>query len=130
MQDAEPDCRSDIFSLGTVLWELLAGRRLFSGDNELQTMYRVSQAAIPSLTAEREDVPLSLDSVIAKSLARDPDRRHQSAIELLEDLYEVRKTLGPPVTTSELADQMSRWFPGEERRRRTAAARFLSDRAA
>ena len=128
--DAEPDCRSDIFSLGTVLWELLSGRRLFSGDNELQTMYRVSQAAIPSLNAEREEVPVSLDYVIAKSLARNPDRRYQSALELLEDLYKVRKSLGPPVTTHELADQMTRWFPGEERRRRTAAARFVEERAA
>jgi serine/threonine-protein kinase len=122
LQDGAPDRRSDLFSLGTVLWELLAGRRLFSGENELQTMYRVSQAEIPSLAAERADIPESLDKIIAKSLERDPDARYQTAMELYRALHLVRRSLGPAVSKSELASFLSRWFPADERRERTRAA--------
>lgn len=111
LTDSEPDRRSDIFSLGTVLWELLVGRRLFSGDNDLQTMYRVSQAEIPPLAEERSDIPAALDAVVRKALCREPGGRYQTALELFEALDSVRGVLGPPVTTIELSRLMSEWFP-------------------
>ena len=62
------------------------------------------------------------EHAIAKALARDPAERYQDAIELFEALDGVRKTLGPAVTTHELARLMEEWFPGEEMRQRARAA--------
>ena len=119
--DVEPDRRSDIFSLGTVLWELLAGRSLFGGGNDLQTMYRVSQAPIPRLDEERDGVPAVLADVVDRALERDRDQRYGSAIELFEALDTAREALGPPVTSQKLAHEMARLFPGVQRHKRATA---------
>ena len=57
---SEPDRRSDVFALGIVLWEMLAGQPLFAGDNPLQCLYRVSSSPVPPLPDLRQDVPPGL----------------------------------------------------------------------
>jgi eukaryotic-like serine/threonine-protein kinase len=78
----EVDARADIFAVGTILWEMLSGRRLFLGDTDFATVKLVQQAAAPPLSKVNSNVPPSLDEIVAKALARDPAQRFQTAREL------------------------------------------------
>lgn len=71
--------RSDVFTLGVVLWELLAGRRLFEGDDTIETTKRNAAAEVPSL---RPRISTELDAVIRKALARPPEERIKTMAEL------------------------------------------------
>ncbi len=75
------DARADIFALGIVLWEMIAGRRLFLGETDYQTVKLVQQANVPSLMRLNPDVDADLEAVIMKALTRDPRDRYQSARE-------------------------------------------------
>ncbi len=76
------DARTDIFALGIVLWEMLAGRRLFLGETDYQTVKLVQQANIPSLARLNPEVDSELEQVIQKALTRDPNDRYQTAREM------------------------------------------------
>lgn len=73
------DGRSDLFAVGIVLWELLAGRSLFSGSTTQETLARVLFAPVPSVRTLRADVPDDLDAVVTRLLARDKTERYASA---------------------------------------------------
>ncbi len=75
------DHRADIFALGIVLWEMLAGRRLFLGETDYQTVKLVQQAQVPSLNQLNEEVDAEFEALLGKALARDPRERYQSAAE-------------------------------------------------
>jgi serine/threonine-protein kinase len=75
------DRRVDIFAAASLLWELLAGTRLFQGDDDYHTMGLVMRAEIPPLAPHRPEVPPALEAVIRKALARDPDQRYATAEE-------------------------------------------------
>lgn len=81
---AEPTPRSDVWSLGVVLWELLAGRRLFRRDTEADTARAVLSSPIPPIESLRSDFPLALGVAIHRAIERDPERRWPSA-KALED---------------------------------------------
>jgi serine/threonine protein kinase len=76
------DARADIFALGVVLWEMIAGRRLFLGETDYRTVELVQQANIPSLRQLNPEVDADLEEVLLKSLTRDPRERFSSAREL------------------------------------------------
>lgn len=73
------DRRSDIFALGIVLWEMLAGRRLFKRESELETLQAIVEAQVPSLRDLRDDVPRPVERVVTTALARDREHRHPTA---------------------------------------------------
>jgi TolB-like protein/predicted Ser/Thr protein kinase len=87
------DARSEVFSFGVVLYELLAGRRPFDGTTALETMHAVVHAAPPPLGA---DVPEALRDIAAKAMEKEPQRRYQSMRELAADLR--RACAAGPVT--------------------------------
>src|SRR3984885_8582751 len=64
----EVDARTDIFAVGIILWELLAGQRLFLGDTDFQTVKKVQAAAVPSISTINGQGPQELEKIIAKSL--------------------------------------------------------------
>lgn len=76
------DARADIFALGIVLWEMIAGRRLFLGETDYQTVKLVQQANVPSLMRLNPEVDADLEAIVMKALARDPQDRYQTAREL------------------------------------------------
>lgn len=71
------DRRVDVFAAGVLLWEMLAGRRLFRGEHEADTLRRVLFDAPAALTSP--SVPAALDAVLQMALAKDPERRFQTA---------------------------------------------------
>jgi serine/threonine-protein kinase len=75
------DARADVFAMGIVLWEMLAGRRLFLGETDFQTVKLVQQAAVPSITKLNPELDGAFEEVLGKALARDPRDRYQSARE-------------------------------------------------
>ncbi|HVZ73111.1 MAG TPA: serine/threonine-protein kinase [Polyangia bacterium] len=79
VRNAELDGRSDVFSLGVVLWEMLVGQRLFAGESEFQTLRNVLTMPVPPPSERREGVPRVLDAVVARALARERDERFPSA---------------------------------------------------
>jgi serine/threonine-protein kinase len=98
------DHRTDIFAVGIILWELLAGRRLFLGDTDFATVKQVQQSIVPSLRQMRNDVPEELDRIIARSLAKDPNQRYGSARDLGRDLTSFLYHYGKPVSAFDISE--------------------------
>ncbi len=76
------DARADLFSLGVVLWEALAGRRLFLADTDYATVKNVQKTEVPALHGLRPGVDTELDALLQKMLARDREVRFQTAREI------------------------------------------------
>lgn len=98
------DHRADIFSLGIVLWELLANRRLFLGANEMETAEMVQKAEVPSLKLLNEEVPEELDRLVAKALARDPRKRYPTARDMGDALMGFLFAKNMKVSSYDLAE--------------------------
>ena len=73
------DARADVFAMGVVLWEMLAGRRLFLGETDYQTVKLVQQTNVPSLSRLNPEVDAEFEGILGKSLTSNPDERYQSA---------------------------------------------------
>ena len=82
---ADVDGRADVFALGVTMWEMLAGRRLFAGKNDLETLRNVLQRPVPPPSSVRPEIPPALDRIVLRALERTRERRYQSADELARD---------------------------------------------
>ncbi|HEX9392528.1 MAG TPA: serine/threonine-protein kinase [Usitatibacteraceae bacterium] len=87
------DHRTDIFSLGVVLYETLTGTPPFDGDNVNAIMYATVNHPPPPPSSANADVPTMLDLIVAKALAKTIDERYQSMREFAQDLNEVKRQL-------------------------------------
>jgi serine/threonine-protein kinase len=88
------DRRSDLFTMGIVLWEVLAGRSLFQADNEAVTLSRVVSGPIPAVRSYVPDLPPELDDVCRKALHRDRNKRFRTAAEMAEALELAAEGIG------------------------------------
>jgi len=80
------DRRSDIFSLGVLLWEALAGKKLFARANEAETLASIIRCDVPPLVGVAPDLPPALMPIVARSLSREPSSRYGSALEMQQAL--------------------------------------------
>lgn len=78
--------RTDIFSLGIVLWELLANKRLFTSSSEMNTLKKIREGKIPPISKINPKVPEELERIVNMALAKDADNRYQTCAEFYKDL--------------------------------------------
>ncbi len=106
----EIDQRSDIFSAGVVLYEMLTGQRLFRGKEHKETVKMIVSHVIPPPSSINSEVPPSVDRICAKALARDRNMRYQTMGALLGELSRVADSLPRRAATRDLAVYMRRQF--------------------
>jgi serine/threonine-protein kinase len=111
---SEPlDRRSDLFSVGIILWEMLTQRRLFARRSELDSMVAiVCKDAVPPRSIAPE-LPEALDVICGMALARDREQRYQTAGELRRELEAVIATEGWRASPNDLRDELAAIFPVE-----------------
>ncbi len=100
----EVDGRTDIFAIGIILWEMLAGRRLFQGTTDYETVKQVQLADIPPITQLCPDADEHLQSILNRALARDRNQRYASARALGQDLTRYLYRMGRPVSAFDIAE--------------------------
>jgi eukaryotic-like serine/threonine-protein kinase len=88
------DHRSDIFSFGAILYEMVTGRRAFKGETEADTMMAVLSGEPPEIAMERQGVPPAFDQIVRHCVEKDPDNRFQSARDLAFALSTVSSSAG------------------------------------
>jgi serine/threonine protein kinase len=110
------DRRSDVFAIGTILYELLTSDRLFMGESDFETLEKVRNVDVPPVTSINPNVPPELERIINKALARDVDERFQWANEMQEALNAFLLTREPVFTAKQLSAWMREQFALEMKR--------------
>ncbi len=123
------DARTDVFCLGIILWEMLAGRRLFDAPNPLAAIEALRSRPVAPPSLFRPEVPADLDAIVLDALQRDPNRRPQSAAELGRRLDRVRSALGGGVSESSLAGWLAGLFGRDRAIEKLRAAQRDAQRA-
>ena len=124
-QGAPVDQRSDVYSLGCVLYEMLGGRPPFTGDTPLSVAYRHVRDTPETPSHVNPDVPQALDAIVMKALAKNADNRYQSAAEMREDLerflagerVHATPLLAPEPTRTQVMSETSAAPPPEKSRK-------------
>jgi serine/threonine-protein kinase len=110
LKGAPGDRRSDIFSLGCVLWEALTLKRLYKGGNDAETMKQVLELEVMPPSTVNGDVIADFDPIVMKALAQDPTKRYATAKELAADLEEVLRKQGYAAKNDLIARYMQETF--------------------
>jgi len=111
LQDGTVDRRTDVWSLGVVLWELLAGQRLFGSASSLDTAIAMVHDGFPPASRHNRTVPPDLDAILARAIAREPTERYPTARALGTELLRYLHRRGEPVGHFDLAEWMAELFP-------------------
>jgi len=117
------DRRVDVWSVGVVLWELLANERLFSAPSVAATVDAVQRRPVRPPSQVNPFVPAMLDDIALRALERDRSKRYQTTRELALDLEAFLSTRKDTVPAAEVTDWLDGLFPGEAVRRRDLVSR-------
>jgi serine/threonine-protein kinase len=112
------DRRSDLFSLGAVMWEMITGKRLFKRETPMDTMNAVAIAEVRPIGEHREHVPEELAAIVMRALERDPSKRFQTGREMADAIERFLGSRGRTVPKSEVALWLDDLFPGQYARKR------------
>jgi serine/threonine protein kinase len=107
------DRRSDIFSLGILLWEMATTRRLFKAENDLATIQMIINTPAPAPSSMNPECTPALDKVILKALSPTVEARYQTAEEIHEDLDAFVRDTNMAQSTTELGEHMNVLFAAE-----------------
>jgi len=105
------DARTDVFSTGILLWEMLVGRPLFRRAGQRETIDAVLRQPIVPPSRLRPEVPAELDAITQRALARKPGDRYPSAAAMLEDVSRFLAATAPGITGAPLAELVARLSP-------------------
>ncbi len=119
------DQRSDLYSLGVILFELSLGRRLFKGSNTAETLKRASRGMIPRPSSLKADYPPALERVLFKALARDPDERYETGAAFAQALRGLTKELNLRLEMGSMVEFMSRLYAEKIQHRLNELAELL-----
>jgi Tol biopolymer transport system component len=117
------DARADLFALGAVLFEMLAGRRAFQRDTSAETMTAILREDPPDLSAARADLPPALDRIVQHALEKEPQARFQSAGDIV---FALTSLSGSSVTQSGAAPAAATGPPARSGRSLMAVAGWLT----
>jgi WD40 repeat protein/serine/threonine protein kinase len=106
----EIDSRTDVYALGAILYELLSGHPPHQGVTPLDTLRRVLDDDVPSLHSQRAEVPLDLEAICLKCLAKKPADRYQTAQQLADDLNRFISGETVSVRVPNAAEYLIRWM--------------------
>ncbi len=104
------DRRADLFSLGVMLWQAAAGRRMWQEVPEMTILHRLISGELPSLRAVNPDVPEAFVAIVAKALAHKRDDRYATAADLQADLERFLEARGQRITPSAIAVVVAKEF--------------------
>jgi serine/threonine-protein kinase len=122
------DGRSDVYSLGCVLYELLSGQPPFDGPNAMAILARHAMGQVPSIRIVRQSVPEELEDVVLQALEKTPADRFQKMSELAELLADLEPTLATRRTTSPGVSTVRRSSARVQAVRRTMPVRILGEK--
>lgn len=120
-----PDRRADLFALGVVLWELLAGRRLYHGHDGTEGARRILHEPPPDVGDEREDAPPELVQLLFELLAKEPSTRPPSAAVVADRLRVCGELLAAEEGPVHVGDYTGSFFERQRAQRRATIARAL-----
>jgi eukaryotic-like serine/threonine-protein kinase len=107
------DRRSDVFSCGIVLYELLTGERLFVGESDFSTLEKVRNVELLPPSTYNRKIPDELERIVLKALTKEPGDRYQNAIDLHDELQAFVYTAGEFYSRKDLAGWMKKAFTKE-----------------
>lgn len=107
------DQGSDIFSLGIILWELIADDRLFIANNEMNILKRIKECDVPDLRRVNPSVPVELERIVKRALLKDKTQRYQTSADLQKDLTRFLNKEYPDFTPSDFSTFMKFLFENE-----------------
>jgi eukaryotic-like serine/threonine-protein kinase len=120
------DRRADLFAVGTVLWEVLADKRLFKGEGEADTLNRVLFEPIPKLRDIDPEIEPVLEAVTMKSLDRDPEKRFPTASVFADELEKAARTCASIASVREVADYVQKVLGQDISQQREAVRAWLA----
>ena len=109
----EVDQRTDVFSLGVILWELLANDRLFGGKNEIEILRKIKECNIQPLRKLNANIPPELEKIVSKALAKDRNLRYRNAEDLHRDLHRFLNLKYPDFSKQDFAKFLKTLFAKE-----------------
>jgi serine/threonine-protein kinase len=133
------DGRSDLYSLGVMLFQMLTGVLPFRGDSMAELMYKIANEEAPDLRVVRPDLPPQLAAVLARALAKKPELRYQDGESLAQDLKAVAAMMAgapapaavqppaaavQPIATTAAAEATQTWRPAGEESDKTVVMAF------
>lgn len=107
------DHRSDLFSLGIVLYEMLTLERLFLGESDFDTLEKIRKVEMSPPSLYNPHIPKELEDIVLKALARSPDDRYQTAYEFADALERFMRNQGYYYTNKDLAQYMKEAFSAD-----------------